>query len=616
VANLRYSLAVSTYADLRSQLARAAALLSEGKLSQAESACRTVLGTLPEHPGATHLLGVIRVRSGDVQAGERLLRRSIELEPRNTTLRVNFANHLRRSGRLGEAEAAYRNALQLAPGERSAQHSLALTMSDLGRHAEAEVECRRLIATGESDAEAWCLLGLILDRQVKLLDSEAAYRRAVQLNPAYGLAFHNLASVLERMERAEEALATLERAQALGVRGFEVAFTRGKTLMLLNRIAAAEQAFVEAVTLRPRDPDAQMNLARLRYMQGDPAFVRSLEAAVAAHPDDVKMHVVLTRMLARAGHHAQAEQRLAEGLRRVGPAPELQLLLSQVLRETERLKEAETHALEAAVAMPDDPAVMENLVSILLSRGRPEDAMPFVRKWRAREPLQQNWLAYEATAARQLGQPLYEELYDYDRFVRCYDIEPSRGWSSMAQLNAALVEVLHGRHAFDSHPLDQSLLHGSQTTRNLVTDPDPAIQAILAAFTEPLRLYTQELGHDVAHPFIERNRGTPFIKDGWSVRLQRGGFHVNHYHPRGWISSVYYVAVPDEVSDPQLKSGWLKFGEPRFVTPQAQAVRHIQPRAGMLVLFPSYLWHGTNAIHGAQARTTVAFDALPASRTG
>jgi hypothetical protein len=28
-------------------------------------------------------------------------------------------------------------------------------------------------------------------------------------------------------------------------------------------------------------------------------------------------------------------------------------------------------------------------------------------------------------------------------------------------------------------------------------------------------------------------------------------------------------------------------------------------------LFPSYMWHGTNPIHGPQVRTTIAFDALP-----
>lgn len=40
----------------------------------------------------------------------------------------------------------------------------------------------------------------------------------------------------------------------------------------------------------------------------------------------------------------------------------------------------------------------------------------------------------------------------------------------------------------------------------------------------------------------------------------------------------------------------------------------VQPRAGRLVLVPSYMWHGTNAIHGAQPRATIAFDAVPAKR--
>jgi len=602
---------MATAPDAATPLGRIAALLNEGSLSQAESACRTVLASSPNDAAATHLLGMIRARSGDPQDGERLMRRSIELEPHDPALRVNLANHLRRGGRLPEAEAVYRSALQLAPGERPARHSLALTLSDLGRHTEAESECRKLISANEPDAEAWCLLGVILDRQNRLADSEAAYRRAVKIDPAYGLAYHNLGSALERMDRAEEALAALERTQALGIRGFEVAFSRGKTLLLLNRIAESEQAFAEAVALRPADPDAQVNLARLRYMRGDEEFARSLAAAVDANAADVKLQALLARLLLRGGQHERAENRLTHALRRLGPVPELRLVLSQVLRETERLQEAETHALEAASALPGDSGVVENLVSILLSRGRPADALPFISTQRAREPLAQNWLAYEATAARLLGQSRYHELFDYDRFVRAYDLEPPRGWSSMAQLNGALMEALSARHAFDSHPLDQSLRHGSQTTRNLVADPDPAIQAILAAFAEPVRAYLEELGHEDGHPFLARNRGAAVIRAGWSVQLHRGGFHVNHYHNQGWISSAYYVGVPGEVEDEALKSGWLKFGEPRFTTPKAEPARYIRPRRGLLVLFPSYVWHGTNPIQGGDVRTTVAFDAVP-----
>jgi hypothetical protein len=39
--------------------------------------------------------------------------------------------------------------------------------------------------------------------------------------------------------------------------------------------------------------------------------------------------------------------------------------------------------------------------------------------------------------------------------------------------------------------------------------------------------------------------------------------------------------------------------------------RAIQPVTGRLVLFPSYMWHGTVPFHDKSARTTIAFDVVP-----
>ena len=108
----------------------------------------------------------------------------------------------------------------------------------------------------------------------------------------------------------------------------------------------------------------------------------------------------------------------------------------------------------------------------------------------------------------------------------------------------------------------------------------------------------------------KRNVGDLKMTGCWSVRLKKGGFHVNHVHPEGWISSAYYAEVPAEVSDQQKRCGWIKFGEPRYPVPGATPEKFVQPEAGSLVLFPSYMWHGTTAIHGDQPRMTIAFDAI------
>jgi hypothetical protein len=82
---------------------------------------------------------------------------------------------------------------------------------------------------------------------------------------------------------------------------------------------------------------------------------------------------------------------------------------------------------------------------------------------------------------------------------------------------------------------------------------------------------------------------------------------------RGWISSAYYVAVPDAAGDAEAKQGWIKFGEPNFDARLPDAVkRAVQPKPGRLVLFPSYMWHGTVPFHSDAARTTIAFDVVPA----
>ncbi|HSY08455.1 MAG TPA: putative 2OG-Fe(II) oxygenase [Steroidobacteraceae bacterium] len=597
-------------AEVAARMAQITALLNAGQLPQAEAAC-VALHSAHANPASTHLLGLIRAQGGDTEQGERLIRRSLELEPANHEFHLNFANLLRKSGRLAEAETHYRRVLALKPAEHSARHSLALTLDNLGRGAEAEAECRALLRARDHDPQAWAALGFILTNQNRLLEAEAAYARALTLNPSLSLAHQNLGALLARMDRAEESLAALERAEALGGRGFELSFSRGMALTLLYRLPEAERAFAQAVALKPRDVDAQLNLARLRFMRGDADFAADITAAVTAHPQDLGLQTVLSTVLMRAGKLEATETQLRDALQRHGPVPQLRHLLAQVLRDMNRLSEAETEALETAIAMPDYSPGIENLVSILLSRGRPEDALPFIDRQRSREPLGQSWIAYEATAARLLGRPLYRELFDYERVVRQYRIEAPRGWSSMAELNAALGAALYARHRFNSHPLDQSLRHGSQTTRNLIADHDPAIRAILGAFDEPIRLYLQELGRDAGHPLASRNRGAAVMGAAWSVQLYRGGFHVNHFHHQGWISSAYYVSVPDEVQDVALKSGWLKFGEPRFATPGAPPEHYVQPSAGLLVLFPSYMWHGTNAIQGSQLRTTIAFDAVP-----
>jgi tetratricopeptide (TPR) repeat protein len=592
------------------ELPRIANLLKERNFDEAASACRDILSRSPRNAMVTHLLGLARKDAGHIDEGERLIRHSIELEPRNGEFRSNLANLLKRKGQLRDAVQVYREALTLFPAHRAARLGLAQTLHELGEFAAAEAECRVLLADA-SEAPVLTTLAMTLRQQHRFAEAEAAYRAAIAVSPNHAIAHHNLGSLMSQLERAEEALAALDRAAALGVSGFELAFNRGRALVQLYRPAEAEQAFARAVAANPTHVEAQLNLARLRFIQGDPAFARDIIGAANAAPDNLALHILFANVLRRSGDLATAESLLRRWIERMGPHPDARVALAQVLHETARLRDAENEAMEAAIARPGDAGAAETLVAILLSRGRPEDALPFIRAFRERSPHEQGWIAYEATARRLLGDAAYRELYDYARVVRTYDIGAPAGWRSVREFNDALQDVLNQRHPFVNHPLDQSLRNGSQTARSLLTEANPIIRALLKAFQEPIADYRRAIGTDARHPLSARNSGASRYAGAWSVQLRRGGFHVNHVHPAGWISSAYYVHVPREVEDANLMSGWLKFGETRLPVPGATPEVFVQPVVGRLVLFPSYMWHGTNAIYGGETRTTVAFDVVP-----
>jgi Tfp pilus assembly protein PilF len=595
-------------------LRQAHELLRQRRLDEAEHVCRQLLERTPRAAEAVHLLGLIRKEAGDVSSGQLLLRESIALLPNRGEFHANLANLLRRVGRLAEAAESYRAALALDRTHRPARLALAWTLRDLGQQAAAEAECRQLLALDQRDAQAWAALATVLRQQQRFAEAESAYRRALDLQPSYGVARHNLGSMLCEMERAEEALAELDRAQALGLRSRELFVNRGHSLLKLNQLLAAEQAYVQASELEPWDVEAQLSLAKLRFMMGETDFARSFAAATRAHPEAVGLRLGFAHLLRCCGDLGAAEAELRGMSSRTEGAAEIHCALSGVLHEQGRLALAEEEALASLAVRPDAPVAIEALVRARLSRGSIEAALQAIRTQRQRQPLEQRWIAYESLAARLSGDGTwYAQLCAYQDLVRSYEVPAPPGWSSIEELNQALLQVLAVRHRFARHPLDQSLRNGSQTPHSLLVDADPAIRALLQAFTGPVQDYVSSVQVDAAHPFRARLGSQPRIDKCWSVQLHRTGFHVNHIHPEGWISSAYYVSVPQETCDAVAQSGWLKFGEPPFAIAGCTPELFVQPRAGRLVLFPSYFWHGTNPILGDEARTTIAFDVVPAN---
>jgi uncharacterized protein (TIGR02466 family) len=105
----------------------------------------------------------------------------------------------------------------------------------------------------------------------------------------------------------------------------------------------------------------------------------------------------------------------------------------------------------------------------------------------------------------------------------------------------------------------------------------------------------------------------------WATICRSGAYHAPHSHPDSAWSGVYYVDAGTECLDRPL-SGVLEFLDPRAgveaVTapgdPYGEPFR-IQPQTGLLVIFPSWLYHWVHPYMGQTPRIAVSFNAaLPA----
>ena len=121
--------------------------------------------------------------------------------------------------------------------------------------------------------------------------------------------------------------------------------------------------------------------------------------------------------------------------------------------------------------------------------------------------------------------------------MRPHPIDTPSGWSSLDDYLADLADGLAELHVTRTHPVGQSLRHGSQTNQALLRSQHPAVKAFPTAIDGPIRRYIASLGQG-KDPVRSRIRRDYAIAGIWSVRLRPGGFHIDHVHPEGWLSSA------------------------------------------------------------------------------
>ena len=445
-------------------------------------------------------------------------------------------------------------------------------------------------------------------------------------------------ALLERaLDEHEAALLSFETAARLDPTDVSVAHGHARTAMEAGLDAC--DLYERALSLAPRNGQLIVGMAAARVAEGDGArAISDLEATLQAAPAWLVGHERLAQIKATQGEAATATSSLEDAIRRFPTAQSLwETLLNVELRRGnyEVLQDIVDRATGAGVKSSEF-AIYEGIHAAQFdTESFPEKlfgpASPHVDKalsrWRVRHLLRvravdeavktidgllqtdetaELW-AYAATAWRLADDPRSTWLERDPAFVQA--IELGRDLPPLP----VLADNLRNLHVAKGEYLDQSVRGGTQTDGPLLSRIDPIIRQLRKAIVAAVSGYIAQLPPpDPNHPLLQKRRDRRIRFAGsWSVRLRNAGYHANHVHPLGWISSALYVSLPGQKPGEREDSGWLALGEPDAkLRLDLAAWRKVEPQPARLVLFPSWMWHGTIPFEQGE-RLTVAFDVAP-----
>jgi uncharacterized protein (TIGR02466 family) len=543
--------------------------------ARAESVIIKGLKTFKESPQLLNSLGTTQLELGKAKHAVQSLKKALSANPSDIEVKYNLARAYKEVGLFNEAQAIFVEVIRKKPTYSQANIHLADVYTNLGALEKAQS----------------CLISVL------------------EKEPTNIVALNNLGNVLRKMNDFEASAQRFEAAIKLQPTNSTLRRNLAATLVLLNRREEAKQCFIDAVSLTPLDWSAQEELAAFLWEEGVESPFEYIEPQINLEGTDSAFVLAYIKLLVRANQFQKALDVLNRQEPLLASNLEFYIYKARVHREL-----ADYHASLDYVEKGEKLKV-KNSVGLeseagytLLSLGRAKEAYTKFAKLVKQEPLNQGWWTMLSTCYYlQNEESKYHWLCNYQQLLAVVPILPSI--ESRKSLNNALRDVLDDLHQNERHPIGQSLRNGTQTYENLFDDNSEVINTLSGLILERAEEFIKLQSTDRKHPFLSRLSKDLTFKGSWSVKLRSDGYHRSHYHPEGWLSGVYYVDVPDAVD--KHGEGWLTFGRADIANQNFEGDLAVKPQSGNLILFPSYMWHGTNAFKSSTARLTVAFDIIP-----
>lgn len=288
--------------------------------------------------------------------------------------------------------------------------------------------------------------------------------------------------------------------------------------------------------------------------------------------------------IAIAGHVPRTHRHLACVLEKLGDAPGALAAARQALAED----------------AGDDGTLV---LTARLLWDRVDELLDLCRALAAQGVLTPTLLACQAAALAATGkQAELQTLVDPAHWCACISLQGLVD-------HERLVQAIMDHPALAVSDMDRPTRGRNMRLTHMGSQSDPAIRALLALIRDRVDAYVMERRH-LDHPVMAA-RPDKALLQGWALALMDDGHEMTHIHPTGWLSTVYYVRTPvgadpgagDIIFDP-----WPPEWADRLPT---YPTHRVSPRAGDLLIFPSFMGHRTIPTGVGDPRLCMAFDVIP-----
>jgi tetratricopeptide (TPR) repeat protein len=288
---------------IKTDIAAAEKLLSQGKWAEAEGMFRDTLVNSPQDVGATLGLGLALVNQFKLDAGDQLFDRIISSDPNNAEAYAGKANVMlnrlqssagairdERDSILKQAAVFANRACTLGPANAQAHYVLGAVLKEQGQLDQAASELTSATNFDPDMSYAYSALGSIKLEQNSLAEATTNFKRAIALNSANSSAHYGLGAAMLRQGDINNAIGELNTSLYQFPNSWPVRMALGQAYQQQGNTVAALQQYQLSTLIKPENAGPYLAMAQIHQERGDLELaIADLRSGVSQSPMDINL---------------------------------------------------------------------------------------------------------------------------------------------------------------------------------------------------------------------------------------------------------------------------------------------------------------------------------------